>query len=286
MIQKPPKLVGLIPARNEEWILRVTLPAALEWLDGAVVLNHASTDQTGAIIADCAKRYPGKVYLLEESDATWTEMSHRQRMLEAARDWDATHIVTIDADEVLSPPLAAQIRDIVFGLHPDRLLQIFWMHAWRGLAQHRVDKHWRRNFASFAFVDAPHLGWRDDNGYHFHHRHPYGNLCFTQWPMREGAVIHLQHVVWRRLLAKQRWYKCTERLRWPNRKTSAEVDSIYNVTVSECGIATVPIPSGWMPDMSQADLSEGPVPWQETQVLEWIAEHGRDKFEGMDLFGL
>ncbi len=48
------KIVGLLPVRNEEWIIAYTLRALLRWVDEVIVLNHASTDRTGDILLEIA----------------------------------------------------------------------------------------------------------------------------------------------------------------------------------------------------------------------------------------
>jgi hypothetical protein len=52
----------------------------------------------------------------------------------------------------------------------------------------------------------------------------------------------------------------------------------------------VPVPESWWAPyenlMQYLDLSEDTEPWQQTEVKRLIAEHGREKFVGLDLFGV
>src|SRR5258707_13829349 len=95
------KLICLMPARNESWVIGFSARAALMWCDELIILNHASTDNTGAIIQDIALE-TRRVRYMYVPDPCWTEMSHRQSLLTVARQYGATHIVLVDADEVLT----------------------------------------------------------------------------------------------------------------------------------------------------------------------------------------
>ncbi|MDP9120530.1 MAG: glycosyltransferase family 2 protein, partial [Acidobacteriota bacterium] len=84
------KLVGLMTVRNEEWVLGLSLRAALRFVDEMVVLDHASTDGTAALVERIAAEHPGRVRSLREVDPVWREVAWRQRLLEAGRAAGAT----------------------------------------------------------------------------------------------------------------------------------------------------------------------------------------------------
>jgi hypothetical protein len=96
------KLIGLMPVRNEDWCLGLSLRVALLWCDEVVVLLHACTDRSANIVAAIQSENPGRIVVRTHRHECWTEMAHRQQMLEIARGADATHIAMIDADEILS----------------------------------------------------------------------------------------------------------------------------------------------------------------------------------------
>ena len=282
------RLIGIMPVRDEDWIVGLSARAALMWMDALVVLNHASVDHTAEILAKISAEHPGKVHVIKEDDPVWHEMSHRQMLLEAARAMGATHIATVDADEVLAGDALPAIKDEIRELKPGEVLQMFWAHCWRGIDLYRSDPDWMGKWASMAFRDAPEIHWETRDGYDFHHRHPYDYTGLKQ-VLRGSALMHLQHAVWRRLLAKQALYKMTERIRWPGRESIAEVDKKYSRTADEAGLKCSAVPVEWWAPyrdiMSGLDLSDS-VPWQETECQCAMAEYGREKFEGLDLFGI
>jgi hypothetical protein len=287
------KIVGTMPARNSAWAIGLTARAALRWMDALVILNHASTDATGEIIARVAGEHPGRVLVLDEPDPTWAEMIHRQRLLDAARQIGATHIAIVDDDELLSGNLLPVIRSHFEMLGPKRLLQLPWLMCWRSAQCFRDGDNsvWSNNWVSTGFQDHRALHWAIPAGeYHVHHRHPRGPALVPFMPIRrhEGGLLHFQHVSWRRLLAKQALYQMTEVIRWPGRKPAHQIAEMYCGTVNEAGLRMSPIPDEWYAPYSDIlhHMDVDAEPWQEAECRRLVAEHGREKFAGLNLFGV
>lgn len=286
-------LVGLTLARNEEWILGLSLRAALMWLDAVVVLNHASTDRTADIIADIDRENPDRLVVLEEPEGTWTEMAHRQRCLEAARKIGGTHMVYIDADEILTGNLLDRIGGKIESLRPQDQLNVPWLHLWRGIDQFREkDGSVQANsWVTVAWQDRSGYHWEARKGYDFHQRDPMGPRGYAiKWPpvWNEGGIMHLQHVRWRHLLAKQALYKMTEVIRWPGRDSVMAVDRRYNYAVGEWNLNTSPVPAEWWKPyehlMQYLDVDETREPWQEKVCKQMWEQYGEKRFRGLDLF--
>lgn len=286
------RIVGIVPIRNEDWIIGFTLRALLMWVDALVVLLHATTDGSLSILQQISREHPERLTILQESETVWREMSHRQRLLQEARGLGATHVAILDADEVLSYNLIPKIPDAIASLQPGAVLQLYWAHAWRGLSHYRVDGPWADKWASSVFCDAPNLHWKTRNGYDHHHRHPFESLGDGRGPrpfrQTHGAVIHFQHASWRRLLAKQALYKMIERVRWPDRASTDTVDRMYNATVCETGVVLKPLPEEWVKGYGElwrhVDLTRPP--WYEKEIQYLLARHGKQRFCGLDMFGM
>lgn len=290
------KLVAIMPVRNESWILGLTLRAALMWCDEVVVLDHASTDGTGDVIhevqMECLRRVTD-LYV----EGEWAEMQHRQMMLEEARKLGATHIAMIDADEILTGEMVAEGNDFIrmtIQTMPDRaILQLPGYNLRDGIDQYHASGVWSHRWFSTAFKDAPDLGWSGDK---FHQREPGPRILTPYRPVQQGqgGALHLWGASERRLIAKHALYKITERLRWPN-KPAAEIDRMYSWAIkggtpyessSEWTYASVP-GSWWAPYkhlMKHLDIDAEP--WQEAEVRRLVAEHRKEIFAGLDLFGV
>ncbi len=280
-------LLAIMPARNEGWVIGLSARAALMWCDSLVVLEHASKDDTEAILAQLEAEYPGRVTILAEPDATWEEMSHRQRLLDEARARGASHVAIVDADEVLSGNLLGSIRGMIETLQPGQFLQIPMRIMHRSTTQYRSDRSAFGNaITTIAFADAPGLGWRNAGGYPHHHREPYGAVVGQRlYPSQlEGGVMHLQFANWRRLLAKQTWYQCMEAVRFPEKPIS-RIAAMYSLSMNETGLEVTPAPSDWWGPYRalMSHLDRDREPWHEAEVDAMFEQYGLAKFEGLNL---
>ncbi len=295
-------IVAMMPVRSEDWILGLSLRALLMWVDAVVVLDHRSTDQTSAIVREVSMEYgcrgEERIFYLEETSPVWEEMRHRQRLLEFSRARGGTHMVIVDADEVLTGDLLPVIRDMVYACPKDSTMELPWL-CLRGSKDlvHRSGV-WGEQNASMGFVDAPGLHWSSEGraGYDFHHRPPMGRgyLPYRPVPNRDSGLMHLQFVSDRRLRAKQSLYQATEVLRWPGRNTPDSIRRKYSLSVYGCenapaaGFDLATCPARWWEPYAHLMQHYRPdaEPWQEKQLKALIAEHGREKFAGLDFFGV
>jgi hypothetical protein len=289
------KIVAIMPVRNEDWVIGLSARAILKWVDELVILDHCSTDQTREIACEIMSEFPDQITDLMDTDPIWKEMAHRQRLLSMARDQGATHIVTIDADEVVSANLVPHMRDIVADIPPGFILQLPWITCRDSIHQQHRSGLWAEQHASAAFVDQDLYFWAQRNGYDFHQRAPMGRPEKPFKPISHvgGGILHLQYSSRRRLLAKQALYKMTEVIRWPGRDTLETINGRYNWSVygdpkRQQTFDLSPVPPEWW--AGYADLMQylnvDAEPWQEAECRKLIEFFGAEKFAGLDLFGV
>lgn len=300
------KIIGMMACRNEDWILGLSARAALMWLDELVIFDHASSDRSREIQRELAAEFPGRVDLIVENNPVWEEMRHRQAMLDRCRELGATHVVYIDADEVLTGDLIPQIRGLINETPRDGVLQLPLLCIRGRLGRVHISGPWSDGQnVTMAFVDARDLGWTSANrgGYDFHHRHPMstGTARYAHRPLhhRNSGLMHLQFVNDRRLRAKHALYKMTEVLRWPGREPVEFVDQRYNLAIyghylrPPDGVTQMEHTIGdglacwWEAYGSiQKHFDVHSVPWQESECRKLINKHGVEAFRGLDLFGV
>lgn len=294
-------LIGLIPARNEEWVLGFSARVALSWCDSILIYNHASTDGTSGIIGALCAEFGSRVGVICDERSSWDEMDQRQQMLTWARanasETGATHIAIIDADEILTANLLPSIRQSISSLSLGEMLSLPGYNLRGGLRRYHLNGVWgQRNF-SLAFKDVDTARWKGDK---HHCREPEG----VAWKRRNavaqgnGGVLHLWGSSPRRLRAKHALYKISDTLRYPD-TDRAKLDREYSWAIF--GDPSMPsfgtprtwtyaeIPASWT--ASYADLiirylRVDAEPWQEAEVRRLVAEHGCERFRGLDLFGI
>jgi Glycosyl transferase family 2 len=286
------KLIGLMPVRNEAWVLGLSARVALMWCDELVILDHQSDDTSPEIIIGLHNEFQGRVSGLLEM-GPWDEMRHRQAMLELARKRGATHIAIIDADEVLTGPIATEgIAKAMVYHAKESLLQLPLYNLRGGIELYHANGLWGSRIVSVAFADDPPQLWSGDR---FHAREPQGKFLRPFQPIKqgEGGVMHLWGANERRLLAKHALYKVTERLRWPD-KPVRDIDFEYSQCVTggtgippECWTYNAVPESWWAPYqhlMKYLDIDAEP--WQDAEVRRLVDLYGRERFAGLDLFGV
>ena len=284
------KLIGLMPVKNEDWILGLSARVALSWCDELVILDNGSTDDTAALISDLQGEYAARVHLILWP-GTWDEMPQRQSMLDHARlEHNATHIALIDADEVLTGNLApSQVRFWIETMEPGMMLQLPLYNMRGGMYRYHANGLWGGGLMTLAFKDEPKLHWKGDR---FHHREPMGRRWEGFQPLAHGGgVMHMWGASEARLLAKHALYKVTERLRWP-KKDVTEIDRYYSMCVKgqtegeAAGWTFETAPASWWTPYAHRlkYLDVNAEPWQIAEVRRLIAEHGRATFQGLDLF--
>lgn len=238
------KIVAIMPVRNEDWCLGLTARALLMWCDELVIGLHACTDESADIAAQVRAETKRVCIQIQPDVGEWREMANRQALLEVARKRGATHVITIDADEVVTGDLLTDIRQIVGDLQPGRTLNLRWL-CMPTLDTYFATGIWGDNWADCGFVDLPHLHWAARDGYDFHHRRPMGQQLVPVRRGTDGGLMHLQFADRRRLRAKQFLYTLTERLRWPDREPAAKMVQRYSQAIYTDNEARASVKEGW-----------------------------------------
>jgi glycosyl transferase family 2 len=292
-------LVGMMPVRNEDWVLGLSARVALQWCDRLVILNHASTDRTEEIIQELRAEYGHRVLYITHHRTHWNEMDDRDWMLTFARangsETGATHLAIIDADEILTANLLGGIREQVANLRTNQMLMLPGYNLRGSLDLYHLNGLWGQRQFSTAFKDVNTAAWKGDT---FHHREPHGvkweHLCMVR--QGQGGTMHLWGASLRRLRAKHALYKVRERLQFPDKAVSG-IEYTYNQwrdgrpdrkdTPNTWTFAETPME--WMgpyrPTIAE-HLHMFDIPWQEEEVHKLVREYGSERFKGLDLFGL
>lgn len=286
------KLCALMPVRNEAHILGLSARVALEWCDTLILLIHGTADKSPDIALDLQSEYGiERVRIIFHEDQDWNEMQHRQRMLVYAREFGATHMAIVDADEILTGNLLTTIRHTVEGIPSGRILHLPGYNLRGSLCKYHSSGIWGNRTFSFAFRDRADLCWKGDG---FHHRHPWGEpelRPVDAVAQGSGGIMHLWGCSERRLIAKHALYKMTERLRFPN-KDVGEIDRMYSWWRRQEGRSApweyAQTPAEWWSPYEKwmQYLEVEAEPWQEKQCVELMKQHGPVTFGGMDLFGV
>lgn len=285
------RLVALMPAKNEAWIIGLSLTAALMWCDGVIVYDHASTDGTRQIIEEVMRGHVGRIRVIAGNEPAWNEMRIRQQLLEAAREQRADRVALIDADEILTANLLPAAREcFARGCVPGFAMRLPMVSPWAGVDRVRADGAFGGSLYA-GFAPSCRLEYTvPADGYEMHGRVPAGlcDLELSLAPFGGGGVMHMQFASPARLRAKAVWYKMTEVLRFGRHTSAAELNKTYDWALAEPD-ATMPMPEVWWASYTQLAeryLNLRAEPWHLAEIRRMIAEHGRERFAGIEFHGI
>ena len=280
------KLVGLMMVKNEDWILRASLNAALRWCDTVVIWDDGSLDDTRTIAAEAVANSLNCAYIENNHEGHWDEMHRRQEHLEVGRKLGGTHFAIIDADEILTYNNLEHVRGWFKQLKPRQVLDVP-MIPMRTLDGWQDDGSvWSRAKLTLGFCDDVTLSHKPRaDGYQHHNRPPFGCRAERVTPaIKSGGVMHLQFCNKRRLLAKHVLYRMVDYLRWPERDTINQINARYDQALWEPK-TLANVPAEWWGDYYKDQIVLEDEPWQDYEIRRLLMKHGRDKFKGLDLKG-
>ena len=295
MIFAAPKLVALTATRNEDWVLGLSLRVSLSYCDAVVMTDHGSTDRTAQIIDEVRAEFPHRHLSIRRcDDEEWMEMDVRQEMLERGRQLGATHFIIADADEVPTANLLPELRRLALSPRRGRFVSLPMIAAYHAPGVFRWDGAWgEANQIPWAFRDSAALRWKIADGYQLHRRTPYkavngGPLLAGKG---SGGLFHLQFVNQARLRSKAVWYKMIETLRYPGKRSAADLNRMYDWTLREDGNMQIyDIPDSWWAAYRDKGWLRYFAPdapsWHLDEIRRLAARHRPEVFSGLELHGI
>src|SRR5438105_702150 len=96
----PKKIIGLMPVKNEAYIVKQALIALSKITDGIIVLDDCSTDNTLQEVQS-VKTSCTILEIIEKKEWYRDESGDKNKLLKAGRSHGGTHFIVVDADEII-----------------------------------------------------------------------------------------------------------------------------------------------------------------------------------------
>lgn len=271
-----PTVVCVTPVKNESWILDRFLACASTWADEIIVADQQSTDATPEI----ARR--AGVTLIDNDSPAYDEGARQRLLLAAARQVAGPRvIVALDADEALTANVTASAEwEAALRARAGTVLRFDWVNVLPGGRRGWIQPE----KVAFGFVDDG----SDHAGSAIHSiRIPTPDSA-PVIDLDDVKALHYQHTNTARTDSKHRWYQCWEMLNGSS-KRPVQIFRQYNRRLGFPDDEVSAVDPAWVDsyrmaghDMADTD-DHGPFYWDE-QVLDWILEHGAEKFRRLDIW--
>lgn len=279
----PVKVIGLVPGRNEEARIAFCLRALSKFTDAIVYLDDCSDDATVETVEALAEEC-GVARIIQKDAWYRDEPGDRNALLEAGRALGGTHFVVIDADEALTANCLKGdlLKSRILALKPGEQLALHWIQLWRSVGHYRDDQSvWSNSFKRCIFCDDGKANYQSN----FIHTSRIPKLKGKRVKLKGENVglLHFQFVNWSNLELKQRWYRCLERVRDPE-KSIAAINAKYADSVDETDLGLSASSTDWFEgyDFFDPTIFDLPDTWRLSQMEEWGQAHGADYFDGLD----
>lgn len=288
-IDQKSKIVALMEVRNEEILIGQCIVCLQPYVDGIVIIDDASTDNTPALLETLAKEYKIEkiIHRTISTRENGYESDNLQLLLDEGRKMGGTHFIFIDADEIFTANCMKQnfLRNKILSLKPGEQLCMTWIQLWRSVQYYRYDSSiWTNNYKPIIFCDDGKCSYAT----RFLHCSKIPNNL--QGPMYtlsgyERGLMHFQFVNWQNLLIKQAWYQCLELIRHPD-VSIEHINSLYGQTKDENNLSLQPAPDYWFNgyDFFCPELFSIPEQWRKKQVRQWFDHYGIEYFKKLDIW--
>ena len=209
--------ICLTPIKNEAWILERFLQCASLWADKIIIADQGSTDNS----IEIAKRFD-KVHIINNAEEKYNELGRQELLINEARKKFGTNnfLLALDADEILSANfLESNEWKEIFSQPPGTKIALQWVNL-----SPECKTFWT-NFPPFI------LGVIDDGshkiGTAIHSPRVPINSAGKTITLNEVKLLHYQYTDWDRMLLKQAWYQCYEKINYPE-KGNVDIYEMYN----------------------------------------------------------
>lgn len=217
------KIITLLPVKNEEWVLELTLRNFESFSDEIIVLDDGSTDRTKEI----ALRHSKVTITSFPCQEKPVDMSRRRTvLLEEGRRRGGTHFIMLDADEIFSEQAVRHLPELLKDMEPGEILLFAWLLVHVKELSFIYEKKQEKNYKDFIFCDDKISAFSQKRL--SEDRTPGNRTRMRTIPFEKGCVFHLQNIPLKRNHYKQSWYRCNELLE--GKKSSRRINAMYGFT--------------------------------------------------------
>lgn len=274
---KNPKVICLMPVKNEVDILPITLEIISRYCDIIIIADQISTDGS----RDIYRKFP-KIRVIDNKREGHSNQV-RWDLLKAAREYDGNNLlICLDADEYIP----TDIFNNFINKHDFKIGESFefpWIQLWKSIRYFNNTTVWHKNYQRIAWIDDRKTKYEDVIIINDHvSRVPQG---FSENSTRvdDIPIIHLQWLSWEKTQFKQVLYRCTELIKKP--KDFISINSKYSHSLDFENRKLSKTPKKWIEDSISLNSIEKLKPsWHRQEIYNLFNKYGILFFEPLQIW--
>ncbi len=212
-----PKIITIIPVKNDGWFIENSIRSAVEWSDYVFVADENSDDGSHEIYKKLEMKYENLKIIYNRPKFDFNTPDMRNYSLDLARTIDCNNIIfEIHADEIISAEiLKPEIRNrLINDMSVGSALMMPWVNLWKTPLEYRDDKSvWSNSQSWFAYRDDGKVKFE---GVVFHGPRAPESFLKNKVTINYLQVMHYQFVNLGMERSKQALYQIFERNHYPN----------------------------------------------------------------------
>jgi hypothetical protein len=259
MSTEKPRVICLMPVKNEVDVLPITLDIISKYCDVIIIADQMSDDGSREIY----KNFP-KVKVIDNPKEGHSNQVRWDLLKEARKYGTGNLIISLDADEYIPPALFENfLKENKFNIGDS--FRFPWIQLWKSPEYYNDTGVWYRNYQRAAWVDDGITNYEDRIVINDHtSRIPTGflNKCKR---VNNIPIIHLQWLSWEKTQFKQALYRCTELIKKP--KSYISINSAYSISLDKKNVKLSNTNQEWINNLSSLKMIEDLKPsWHKKEI--------------------
>ena len=268
-------IVCLTPVKNEEWILNNFLSTNSLWADTIIIADQFSTDKSKEI----CKSFD-KVKLISNPNIEYNEQERQNLLIQTARSLpDPRILIALDADEILSANFSHSTQwEAALKQPPGTIIEFPRVNLWGD-----TQNYFHIGYHPFGYVDDGHI-FQGTTIHSVRMPLPQGAPRFR---LEDIVILHFQFCDLPRMSSKHRWYRCYERVKFPD-KSSKDINWLYSWMYRNERTLENSKPE-WFEMYNEMgikldDYTDIEIYWWDWEILRMFETYGQKLFDDLDIW--